>query len=522
MINSNKDDLKTFIFRTDSSDVIGTGHLMRCLRLATALKVLGYQCVFICRKLKGDQGSLVRNLGFDLIYLYNEKLQNRESVASFEYESWLSVTEFEDAVQTQKILARYSDISLIVDHYSLSADWERFLKPKVSMIIVLDDLQVRNHFCDYFINPSIVNFDEGTFKNKLPVLCKQFLGPQYSLLDPPYAALNDKRPDLQSKKVNVIFISFGGVDRDNWTCRIVKILSKIEFIHYQLEIVVGPGFDSVDCLKKLAAKRGSVKVHVNVGNVHEIMANCDLAIGAGGTMSWERLCLGIPSVILGIAENQYEIVNSLLEKGLCVGVVDAQKESDEYISFLIQYLIKNPSLRKIISNKGMKYVDGKGLQRVVNAITGMPYIFRKATLKDAESIYKWRTDESVVSVSSTKFSSFSFKSHLKWLKLVLSDKDKLLLIAEVNNNAEGVCRFDFVERGAVISIYSVSKYKKTSGLVSSASLWLFKNFSDICFIDAKILNDNKRSRKAFCNAGYRQISSDYRLEAPVEEADTKK
>jgi len=471
--------------------------------------------MFICRDLEGNQGRLVGDLGFELFYLSSKSKEGNQNIANTGYGHWLPVTELEDAADTQSIVEKHMNVRLIVDHYSLGFAWEKALKAMVLEIIVIDDLRGRRHYCDYFINPSIIEFDNSTFQDTLPAACTQILGPKYSLLDPSYSALNIVRRNNQPADVKNIFISFGGIDRDGWTCKILEILSLDKFKHYNLEIVVGGGFDSLDHLKVLAAARGRVKIHYQISNVQDVISKCDIAIGAGGTMSWERLCLGVPSVILGIAENQYEMVNELLAKGLCVGTAAAQNASQDYVLFLIRYLIDNLSLRQAISDNGKQYIDGKGLQRVVNILSVAFFKFRDVSMKDAESIFQWRNHESVASVSTTRNTSFDFQDHLIWLKSTLKDKNKILVIAEVNGAPAGVCRFDLLDSTAVISIYSVPNDKKYGGLIKAASSWFFANFPKIQHIRAKVLADNGSSQRSFVNANYQPTSIHYKLDAPT-------
>lgn len=472
--------------------------------------------MFICRELAGNQASLVCDKGFELYYLNSAESAGDNIQSTVAYDGWLPVTELVDAADTLAIVEGLSDVCLIVDHYALGFEWEEAVKPCLTTLIVIDDFYDRNHSCDYFINPSVIDFNELTFQNQLPDTCVQLLGPKYALLDTSFSVRDKKMgQSIQPKYIEHIFVSFGGVDLEGWTCRVVKLLSASDFKHYNLDVVVGNSFAELEDLKRLATTRGRVNIHCQIGNVCEVMSRCDLAIGAGGTMSWERLCVGIPSVILGIAENQHGVVNGLIAKGMCVGLAEAHNASDEYVSFMIRYLIDNQSLRQSIHDRGTGYIDGKGLQRVVNSLLETHFIFRDVTMEDAGSVFEWRNHPTVASVSSTGRSVLDLQDHLNWLSMVLADDNKIFVIAEVDGEPVGVCRFDVVDFSATISIYTVPGSKRYGGLIKAASSWFFENFSSIVNIKAKVLAGNKLSQRSFANANYELTSCHYKMDKPT-------
>lgn len=472
-----------------------------------ALREADVECIFVCKSFDGNQGGLVRKRGFKLFLVGGDDSVHNHVGVMKGYEDWIPASVMSDALDTKAIVERYRDVTLVVDHYSLDFDWERTLASSVSRIAVIDDFFGRRHHCDYYINPSIIDVDADSDQDWLPDNCTKLLGPKFALLDSCFSELNARNRGEQPKKIAKIFVSFGGADSDGWTTRIVELLSAEQFSHIQLEVVVGMAFGERDSLSRLATDRGDVNIHSQIDNAGEVMAQCDLAIGAGGTMTWERLCVGTPSVIIGIAKNQYEIVNSLLARSLCVGVIATETLSQHYLSHVIRYLIESQPLRQAISDRGRQFIDGRGVQRVVRLLVDAEITFRDITLEDADSIFEWRNHPSVTSVSSSGDVKFDFKSHMRWLDLLLRDKQRIAVIAELAGEPVGVCRFDLVDTTATISIYKIPGARKSAGLIDAASRWLFESRPEVTEIIAKVLGSNKPSQRSFANAQYDLVSS---------------
>lgn len=186
------------VFRVDSATQIGSGHLMRCLTLATALREKGATCAFVCRSHPNNLIALLRQKGFTVY----ELPQGTEPRSSDDLGVPLEV----DAQQTQTLLEKLGQVDwLVVDHYGIDANWERFLRPWVKRIFVIDDLADRPHDCDVLLDQNYTH-RQDRYDGLVPAHCSLLLGPQYALLRSEFIAAREKlekegRPPFDARKV---------------------------------------------------------------------------------------------------------------------------------------------------------------------------------------------------------------------------------------------------------------------------------------------------------------------------------
>jgi len=181
------------VFRTDASLTIGSGHVMRCLTLAEALRTRGAQCFFVCREHPGNLLELIRKRGFEACALHLNTSCAAAATVDAErptaHAAWLGAHWRTDAAQTLAACGG-SDVDwLIVDHYALDARWEAELRPACRKLMVIDDLADRNHDCDLLLDQNLVAESDARYQQRVPPGCTLLLGPRYALLQPLYREL---------------------------------------------------------------------------------------------------------------------------------------------------------------------------------------------------------------------------------------------------------------------------------------------------------------------------------------------
>jgi len=212
-----------------------------------------------------------------------------------------------DAEQTQQLLPEGPVDWLVVDHYALDADWELLLRGRCQRMMVIDDLADRQHDCDLLLDQTLGRLEED-YVQLVSENCTLLTGSQYALLRPEFAELREMslqrrvRPQLQR-----ILISMGGVDQHNATGAVLAALNKSSLPQEcQVTVVMGEQAPWLQTVQEQAEQmRWPTTVQVNVDNMAQLMVESDLAIGAAGSSSWERCCLGLPTILLVLAENQW-------------------------------------------------------------------------------------------------------------------------------------------------------------------------------------------------------------------------
>lgn len=357
-------------FRTDASIQIGTGHVMRCLTLADELTRQGHECWFVCREHQGHLGSLIVSKGYGLTPLpAHTGDESRCGKESFEnYAAWLSAPWQEDASQTLSAIAPLKLDYLVVDHYALNAEWERRLANAVGNIMVIDDLANRSHECALLLDQNLGRA-ASDYDGLLPVGCQRLIGSRYALLRPEFAEIRAQslkrreRPELKR-----ILISLGGVDRANVTGQVLDALAESTLpASTELDIIMGSAAPYVDEIRQQASRLPlNATVSVDVKDMAERMCLADLSIGAAGGTSWERCCLGLPAVLVILADNQLASAKALEASGAAITISNGEDVGATLPSELAG-LIYSSRLKRM-SEAARDITDGNGVFRVVQAM----------------------------------------------------------------------------------------------------------------------------------------------------------
>lgn len=494
-------------FRTDASVTIGSGHVMRCLTLADNLRKRGAEIVFICRELPGHSIDLIRQKGFVVSIL---PVPAEPDGQQAEVNQWLGMAWEQDAEQCHRVLAEYDYWDwLIVDHYGIDAAWEEYQRELVDQIMVIDDLADRDHDCDVLLDQNPYADLKARYKNRVAETCQQLLGLRYVLLREEFI---DQRKKLKTRdgQVRSILVFFGGVDSPDMTTSVIRAIIDLNMSDVSVNVVIGsanPHRESLDALCQTAA---NVQLHIQASNMAELMADADLCIGAGGTATWERCCLGLPTLAWPIADNQ----NRLLIDAATMGLVYAPESrcpSIEEIATHIQALMKNSLLCKHISSLGLEAVDGRGASRVVSRLMKIDVKLRQAGLDDMQKVYDWRNHEDV-RMNSRNRAEINFKQHQLWFRGVLESQDRLLLIGSVDEQDVAVLRYDIDGDKAEVSVFlAPGQMGKGYGraLLAAGEKYIQVNRKKVKAIVADVMAANLVSQKLFESSGYIMSAMQY-------------
>jgi UDP-2,4-diacetamido-2,4,6-trideoxy-beta-L-altropyranose hydrolase len=354
-------------FRTDASLQIGSGHVMRCLTLATALRERGHECHFICREHPGNLINQVRDLGFAVTAL-SAGDSDFESVADGlgppgAHAAWLGVTWQSDAEVTRLALQSVAPDWLVVDHYALDRRWEGKLREHCGRLMVVDDLADRLHDCDLLLDQNLGRA-AGDYSGLVPDACVVLAGTPYALLRPEFSALREYSLRRRNPpRLRQFLITMGGVDRSNVTGRVLNVLGQCP-LPQDCRIIVVMGLHA-PWIQEIQAQARRVpwrcEVRVNVRDMAQLMADSDLAIGAAGGTSWERCALGLPAVMAVLAGNQDAIARSLVDANAALAF-DPLNPFE--LAAHLETLVQNPDLLTEMCRSAAEITDGNGTGRV--------------------------------------------------------------------------------------------------------------------------------------------------------------
>lgn len=351
------------VFRVDSSLVIGGGHLMRCLALAESFSNNGACVAFISRKHKGNLNILIREKGFQLFELPVDNSYPKQGGGG--YSDWLGASWEDDAKEVEAILSQRETEVLFVDHYAIDDKWEKQVKLGCMRLVVIDDLANRMHSCDFLIDQTCdrrwQEYEQYVDKD-----CLCLLGSQYAILRSEFAVLRQR--SLERRKLAVydkILVSLGGVDKDNVTAEVLKALANCSLpVNAQITIVLGHHAPHKQVILDLVENTPyRTRLLIGVSNMGGLMADSDLAIGAAGSSAWERCCLGLPTIMIVIADNQLTVAKNLSRRGAAILLEGSIKEGlSQLFSGSISQQLKD------VSTKSAQLVDGLGCDRIIDKL----------------------------------------------------------------------------------------------------------------------------------------------------------
>lgn len=354
--------------RTDASVQIGSGHVMRCLTLASQLKENGANINFICRNLNGNLIDVINEKGFEVFPLPEDNLYKCIELIN-KHSVWLETNWQNDAIQTINILESFErkvDL-LIVDHYALDYRWENQLSRHVKKIMVIDDLADRKHSCEIILDQNLYENIEERYIGLVPEQSIKLLGPQYALLRDEFINARNKLK-IRDGQIKRILIFFGGSDPSDETSKALEAVKAINYPGIYKDVVVGSNNPNKQKVKQLCEMIPNTSFFCQVNNMAELMQKADLALGAGGVTTWERCCMGLPALIIAVAFNQVAIAKASSQSGVGIYLGESSQISSVAIKEKLAEILKNPNIVKEMARSARKLVDGLGVSRVCNII----------------------------------------------------------------------------------------------------------------------------------------------------------
>jgi UDP-2,4-diacetamido-2,4,6-trideoxy-beta-L-altropyranose hydrolase len=494
-------------FRVDASTQMGTGHLMRCLTLAEALRGRGAQTRFICREHSGHLMPLLRQKAMPTTALPAPGSVSK--TPGEDYAAWLGVTQAEDAAQTIEALDGEKPDWLVVDHYGLDVEWEQRLRPHVGKLMAIDDLANRHHDCDVLLDQNYSAERECRYLGLVPDACKLLVGPHYALLHPEYAA---SRRTLRARdgQVGRVLLFFGGSDPQNMTGMALEVLSQAELRHLEVDVVIGANNRHRKTLEKEAEDRPQTRIYGPRPHLADLMAQANLAIGAGGATTWERMCVGLPAFVVSIAENQRPACEALAEARLICYAGDVASVSSNRLGQLMIQLVHDAASLAGMSTRNQLTVDGLGAARLVEVLYPSNTValrLRPATAEDITLYFNWVNDPEVRN-NSTQSATVDWETHKAWFSGKINNKNSCLFVLEAGGLPVGQIRFDREGDEALID-YSIDPIVRGRGwgrwLVAMGA-GMERQFGSLR-LRAEVKNANAASRAVFLRLGFLETAS---------------
>ena len=340
------------VFRADASSAIGTGHVVRCLTLAAELIRRGWIATLATRELPPALAPLARETAVGLVELPATLPSEDESRS-------IGAT-----------LSRRADLA-VVDHYGIGAGWQRVAAGWAERQLAIDDLADRSQAVDIVLNQNLP-IDPSRYQGLVDPSTTILSGPAYALVRPGFAAAREQslgRRAAGGGRLERILVFMSGTDPHDVAGRAVRAAARVTAgSDVAIEVVVGGGYPHLPDLRAWAATQPLVDVHVDTQAMAALMERADLAIGASGSASWERCTLGLPSVLLTLADNQIEGARALADAGAAVDLGPYSRLEDADLEMTLTELRADPARLASMSRAAARITDGLGTMRVADAV----------------------------------------------------------------------------------------------------------------------------------------------------------
>ncbi len=491
--------------RVDASVELGMGHLKRCLALADALRSVGADALFVTRDSELNVSQVIQRHGnYAVRYLPAPKELSSGEVQASTRLARNVVSWQQDACETVEQLRSIDCAWLLVDSYALDARWHGHVRQELGVrIAAIDDLADRSLAVDLLIDHNLATDHTEKYRGRLEYRSRMLCGPRFALLGKGFANAARYRFRDQVKSIGVFM---GGTDSAGLTSVVIDACRRVARFEGHLEIGTTSGNPALPGLKARCGAEQNMSLCVDQPDLATFFSRHDLQVGAGGGAAWERCCVGVPSITLVTAENQLAVVPMLGNTGASAVLPDGCAPDAEAIGVLVRTMLNDSGARLAMHEQSLRFVDGRGAQRVALSLAASELQVRAAAMHDVELVYQWRNHVETRSISRDR-SPIPWSVHQAWFCNVLADSRRRMLIGVVGDTPVGVLRFDSRVGRDEVEV-SIFLDPGLHGLGLGAALmrvghadWEHTVGRDSSFV-ATVLDGNLVSKRLFESAGY--------------------
>jgi UDP-2,4-diacetamido-2,4,6-trideoxy-beta-L-altropyranose hydrolase len=476
---------KIMVIRADADARMGTGHVMRCLALAQAWQDTGGRGLFLMAAMPPALKTRLAAEGMEALTLQ------------------ATPGSPEDARETAQLAQSRGADWVVADGYHFGADYQRLIKDAGLRLLCIDDYGHAGHYCADLVLNQNINATEELYPSR-EAHTRLLLGTRYVLLRRefwPWRGWRREIPEVARK----VLVTLGGGDPDNVTQKVMHALAQVQTDSLEAVVVAGAANPHLPALQASIAKQPhSIRLEANVTNMPKLMAWADLAITAGGSTCWETAFMGLPSLIIILAENQRFTGARLEQAGLAHNFNGHKNLALANVADSLSKLCVNLEGRQKISLMGQKSVDGFGTSRALRQLSIKNLKLRRAVEADCKIVWEWSNEPEVRSISFST-DNIPWETHKKWFFFQITDPNCIFLIASNGDgNLIGQIRYDIRESDAVISVSIDKEYRGLGYGQEIIALGCETMFTQLPIktINAYIKENNIRSICVFTRAGF--------------------
>ena len=473
---------------------------MRCLTLADAMSAAGWACGF---------ASAV-----ETTVVIPALSKSRHEIAP------LDAVFGDEAAYLSRHWPQGCDL-LIVDHYERDANFERACRPWARRLMVIDDLADRRHVCELLLDQT-PGRQETDYRPLVPDGCDLLLGSRFALLRPQFAAARAQALKRRRASTNIrrILVNLGATDPRNIT-RIVLEGIALTGINAAVDVVLGAASPHGKGLRRLADTMAqAVEIHADVTDMAGLMMRADLAIGAAGTSTWERCCLGLPSLVVTTADNQNLTAEALAKAGAARLLGRSDALTPAAVARAVGDLAMEGGNLQAMGEQAAQLCDGQGALRTLCALLpklcardGKTVSLRLASAAETDVMFRWQADDRTRRYARTPRSPTG-DEHRTWVLASLGDPNRVMCLVLHDQEPAGVLRLDRMENSESYEVSILVEPGKYGLGIATAALSLGRALFPGARLVAEVLPGNSASHSLFKRAGYRSLDANHYVSEP--------
>jgi UDP-2,4-diacetamido-2,4,6-trideoxy-beta-L-altropyranose hydrolase len=480
---------QVLLIRTDASISMGTGHAMRCLALAQAWQDAGGRATFAMAESTAAVQGWLRKNGFDVVVLD------------------VTIGTARDVEETLRLASKIESSWVILDGYSFGSQYQAILKSNGFRVLFVDDYgHAENYTADIILNQN-VHANEGLYR-KRDVGTRLLLGPEFTALRREFNSWRGWRRQVRAT-CRRILVTMGGSDPDNLTAIVIQAIQSRQDL--EANVVVGGSNPHLNQLRGMVRNtRAGVTLLENVSNMPDLIAAADVVVSGAGTTTLELSFLGLPALLVVLAENQRAVAEELSRRGVAVNLGDGAQLEPARIAEQLESLMTSSESRQAMSDRGQRLVDGLGAQRILRAMHWAVLHIRRASSSDGRILWELLNDPEA-RASSFSEALIPWEHHLAWFEAKIRSSACHMLIAEAEGVVIGQVRVDVRADGDGEVDISVGRAFRGQGVGSRLiNLGVHEIFASTGMprIHAFIRFENIASRRAFEKAGFQNAGEE--------------
>ncbi len=457
---------------------------MRCLALAQAWQDAGGNVVFAMAESTPAIDRRLRSEGIEIVQLE------------------VSPNSVEDA-RAVSALARHRHAAwVVVDGYRFDSEYQRNLKDAGLKLLFVDDLGQCTHYSADLVLNQNVHASESMYASCEPHT-RFLFGPRFAMLRRDFKRWNKWQRKITPNGRKVL-VTMGGSDPDNATAIVLEALRAVKIDGLEVVAVLGGSNPHIDSLERFANQSPPVRFLRDAANMPELMAWADIAVSAAGSTCGEMCLLGLPAILIDLAENQRLVAQELDRKQVAIHLGSSKEVTTAEIAGKVQALLLSTEHRVSLSRRSRELVDGEGAERARAAIRGEDLRLRRAREKDCRQLWEWANDPQVRPVSFAT-EPISWERHLEWFNSKMRDPNAVLYLAlDSEGIAAGQVRYQIDTTRAAVSISLAPQFRGKGygkAVLKMATEDLFHTTA-VTQIDAYVKPNNTASIRLFTRAGY--------------------